>query len=185
MYSKKLGQNIMIYRKEKNMTIRDFSEHAGISSSLISQIERGKANPSLNVLELIAKALEVPLYTLFANDIDPDVLISRKEDRSQIYRKNLNHTVYNILSPDFANSPIEVLSMDLNGHSSTTDYHYSHKEKEEIAILIQGEVYVELNGEEHLLYEQDYVRIPPNTRHRFINKSDLTCSMLFVLTPAI
>jgi quercetin dioxygenase-like cupin family protein len=75
--------------------------------------------------------------------------------------------------------------MDLNGHSSTTDYHYSHKEKEEIAILIQGEVYVELNGEEHLLYEQDYVRIPPNTRHRFINKSDLTCSMLFVLTPAI
>lgn len=185
MYSKKLGQNIMSYRKEKKMTIREFSNHSGISTSLISQLERGKANPSLSVLELIARALEVPLYTLFSKDIDPDVLICRKENRNKIYRKNIDHTVYSILSPDFVNSPIEILSMDLSGNSTTTKHHYSHKEKEEIAIVIQGEVYVELNGEEHLLYEQDFVRIPPNTKHRFINKSTTICSVLFILTPAI
>ena len=40
--------------KKKGMTIREFADFAGISTSLISQIERGQANPSLSVLELIA-----------------------------------------------------------------------------------------------------------------------------------
>lgn len=60
----RLGQTVLSYRKKNNMTIREFADYAGISTSLISQIERGHANPSLNVLELIAKALNVPLFTL-------------------------------------------------------------------------------------------------------------------------
>ncbi len=68
-----LGQTISSYRKKRGMTIREFSEYAGISTSLVSQIERGQANPSLSVLELAAKALNVPLYTLFINDLDSDL----------------------------------------------------------------------------------------------------------------
>ncbi len=51
----RLGQTVLNYRKKKGMTIREFADFAGISTSLISQIERGQANPSLSVLELIAK----------------------------------------------------------------------------------------------------------------------------------
>ena len=65
------------------MTIREFADYSGISTSLISQIERNQANPSLSVLELISKALNVPLYTLFINEIDTDKLISRKENRKK------------------------------------------------------------------------------------------------------
>lgn len=64
MIHDRLGQTVLSYRKKNNMTIREFADYAGISTSLISQIERGHANPSLNVLELIAKALNVPLFTL-------------------------------------------------------------------------------------------------------------------------
>ncbi len=55
MIHDRLGQTVLSYRKKNNMTIREFADYAGISTSLISQIERGHANPSLNVLELIAK----------------------------------------------------------------------------------------------------------------------------------
>lgn len=51
----RLGQTVLNYRKKKGMTIREFADFAGISTSLISQIERGQANPTLSVLELIAK----------------------------------------------------------------------------------------------------------------------------------
>lgn len=64
MHTYHLGQTVMNYRKQANMTIREFSHYSGISTSLISQIERNQANPSLNVLELISKALHVP-YILF------------------------------------------------------------------------------------------------------------------------
>ncbi|MDQ7094645.1 XRE family transcriptional regulator [Desulfosporosinus sp. PR] len=181
----RLGQTVMSYRKKKGMTIREFADYAGISTSLISQIERGQANPSLNVLELIARALNVPLYTLFINEIDPQALISKKRDRQKVYRENSDHIVYDILTPDFLKAHIELLMMDLNAHASTTEGHYSHTNKEEIAVVMKGEAYVELEGVEYFLDEGDVVRIPPNVNHRFINKGNQANHILFVLTPAL
>ena len=180
-----LGQTVMSYRKKKGMTIREFADYAGISTSLISQIERGQANPSLSVLELIAQALNVPLYTLFINDIDPESLISKKRDRKKVYRENSDHVVYDVLTPDFMKAHIELLMMDLNANASTTEGHYSHLDKEEIAVVMRGEAYVELEGTEYFLDEGDVVRIPPNVRHRFINKGNQANHILFVLTPAL
>ncbi|VDG99748.1 HTH-type transcriptional regulator sinR [Lysinibacillus sphaericus] len=185
MINHRLGQTVLNYRKKKGMTIREFAEYAGISTSLISQIERGQANPSLNVLELIAQALNVPLFTLFINDIDIDSLISRKKDRKKVYRENNDHIVYDVLTPDFMKARIELLIMDLNAHSSTTESHFSHDDKEEIAVVMKGQAYVELEGTEYLLKEGDVVRIPPNVKHRFFNKMDKPNHILFVLTPAL
>ncbi|PGN81107.1 helix-turn-helix domain-containing protein [Bacillus cereus] len=185
MIHDRLGQTVLSYRKKNNMTIREFADYAGISTSLISQIERGHANPSLNVLELIAKALNVPLFTLFINDIDTDSLISKKKDRKKVYRENSDHIVYDVLTPDFMKARIEMLMMDLNKQANTTESHYSHEDKEEIAVIMKGEVYVELEGKEYFLEEGDVVRIPPNVKHRFLNKSDESNHILFVLTPSL
>ncbi|MBW4080687.1 XRE family transcriptional regulator [Paenibacillus sp. S150] len=181
----RLGQTVLTYRKKKGMTIREFADYSGISTSLISQIERGQANPSLNVLELIALALNVPLYTLFINDFNANSLISKKQDRKKIYRENNDHVVHDVLTPDFMKSHIQLLMMDLNANASTTESYYSHTDKEEIAVVMKGEAYVELEGVEYFLGEGDVVRIPPNVKHRFINKTDQTNHILFVLTPAL
>ncbi|MHB8061626.1 MAG: helix-turn-helix domain-containing protein [Ruminiclostridium sp.] len=181
----RLGQTVLTYRKKKGMTIREFADYSGISTSLISQIERGQANPSLNVLELIALALNVPLYTLFINDFNANSLISKKQDRKKIYRENNDHVVHDILTPDFMKAHIELLMMDLNANASTTESYYSHTDKEEIAVVMKGEAYVELEGAEYFLGEGDVVRIPPNVKHRFLNKTDQTNHILFVLTPAL
>ncbi|HFU7085059.1 XRE family transcriptional regulator [Bacillus tropicus] len=185
MIHDRLGQTVLSYRKKNNMTIREFADYAGISTSLISQIERGHANPSLSVLELIAKALNVPLFTLFINEIDTDSLISKKKDRKKVYRENSDHIVYDVLTPDFMKARIEMLMMDLNKQANTTENHYSHEDKEEIAVVMKGEVYVELEGKEYFLEEGDVVRIPPNVKHRFLNKSDESNHILFVLTPSL
>lgn len=185
MIHDRLGQTVLSYRKKNKMTIREFADYAGISTSLISQIERGHANPSLSVLELIAKALNVPLFTLFINEIDTDSLISKKKDRKKVYRENSDHIVYDVLTPDFMKARIEMLMMDLNKQANTTESHYSHEDKEEIAVVMKGEVYVELEGKEYFLEEGDVVRIPPNVKHRFLNKSDELNHILFVLTPSI
>lgn len=181
----RLGQTIQSYRKKNGMTIREFAGYAGISTSLISQIERGQANPSLNVLELIAQALNVPLFTLFIHDIDTKSLISRKKDRKKVYRENNDHIVYDVLTPDFMKAHIELLMMDLNAYASTTESYYSHNDKEEIAVVMKGQVYVELEGTEYFLEEGDVVRIPPNVRHRFLNKGNQPNHILFVLTPSL
>lgn len=181
----RLGQTLINYRKKEGLTIRQFAEQSGISTSLISQIERGQANPSLSVLQLLAQALNVPLYTLFVNEINYESLISRKKTRKKIYRKDNNHIVKDVLTPDFMKTYIKLLMMELNPHTSTTDSEYVHSDKEEIAVVTRGRVIVQLDGYEFILDEGDVVRVPPNVKHHFENKSSETIQVLFVLTPAI
>lgn len=180
-----IGETISNYRKKSGMTIKDFSVHSGVSTSLISQLERGNANPSLNVLKLIAKALNVPLFSLFIHEIDTGTLISRQKERKKVYRKNENHRVYDVLTPDFMNAPIELLIMDLKPNKATTDTYFMHLDKEEIAVVMKGKVTVELEEREYELEENDVVRIPSNIKHRFINNSDELCNVLFVLTKSL
>lgn len=40
MNNHRIGQTVLNYRKKNGMTIREFAEYAGISTSLISQIEK-------------------------------------------------------------------------------------------------------------------------------------------------
>ncbi len=80
---------------------------------------------------------------------------------------------------------IELLMMDLNAHTTTTESHYLHDDKEEIAVVMKGQAYVELEGTEYFLDEGDVVRIPPNVKHRFLNKSAEPNHILFVLTPSL
>lgn len=55
----RIGLNILIRRRELNMTQNDLAEISGISRGHISSIERGRSNFKVEVLISIAKALKV------------------------------------------------------------------------------------------------------------------------------
>ncbi|SHJ32156.1 helix-turn-helix domain-containing protein [Desulfofundulus thermosubterraneus] len=54
-----LGDKIRIMRNEKNLSLQELAERAGISLSYLSEIERGTVYPALSTLKRIAEALEV------------------------------------------------------------------------------------------------------------------------------
>lgn len=49
------------HRKEKGLTQEVLAEKADIASKMVSLIERGERNPSLNLADSIARGLEIPL----------------------------------------------------------------------------------------------------------------------------
>lgn len=64
-----LGNNIAEIRKRKGMTMTELAEKAGIAKSYLSSIERNvHQNPSINVIEKIAKVLEVDVRILLKTD---------------------------------------------------------------------------------------------------------------------
>lgn len=63
-----LGNNIKKLRKEKNWTQEYLAEQAGISVPFMTQIELARKQASLEVIEKIAKALNVPYEILFRQD---------------------------------------------------------------------------------------------------------------------
>ena len=67
-----IRNNIKYYRKTLNFTQETLSELSGISKDYLSEIERGKKNPSLKRLIIIAKALNIEVYKIFMPIIDLD-----------------------------------------------------------------------------------------------------------------
>ena len=62
---KQLGMRIRYLRKEKKMSIEDLALEAEINRNYLGDLERGKRNPTLEILTKIAIALEVNLDELF------------------------------------------------------------------------------------------------------------------------
>ncbi|MCG4471113.1 helix-turn-helix domain-containing protein, partial [Lawsonibacter sp. DFI.6.74] len=67
--------------------------------SMLSQIERGLSNPSINTLKMIAKALEVPLFNFFKENKNSEQLVVRKDKRVKLTFPENNNLMYEMLSP--------------------------------------------------------------------------------------
>jgi transcriptional regulator with XRE-family HTH domain len=184
MRTEKIGKKIMEFRRLKSITIRDFSEMTGLSTSLISQLERGMGNPSLSALEAIADALGLPMFALFMGQIDNASLILRKEDRKKVFDSDSKHVLYDILTPSPLKSSLELLIMNLTPKSETAGDFTAHA-VEEIAFVLEGEVFIMLEEDRFLLREGDSARILPTMRHKFINETDREIKVLFVRSSPI
>ncbi|MGH9211354.1 MAG: helix-turn-helix domain-containing protein [Acidimicrobiales bacterium] len=60
-----LGEFIREQRRITHLSLRKLSELAGISNPYLSQIERGMRRPSADILQQIARALEISSETLY------------------------------------------------------------------------------------------------------------------------
>ena len=60
-----LGTFIAEQRKAAQLSLRKLGERAGISNPYLSQVERGLRRPSAEILQRIAKALEISAETLY------------------------------------------------------------------------------------------------------------------------
>jgi transcriptional regulator with XRE-family HTH domain len=62
---RELGEFIRDQRRTGQISLRKLSEQAGISNPYLSQIERGLRRPSAEILQQIARALEISAETLY------------------------------------------------------------------------------------------------------------------------
>ena len=68
--------NVRRLRLARGLSLRDLAEATGSSKALLSQLERGLANPTLNVLLRVADALGVTLQELARTPLAAPQLIS-------------------------------------------------------------------------------------------------------------
>ncbi len=62
---RELGEFIRDQRRVGHLSLRKLSEMAGISNPYLSQIERGLRRPSAEILQQIARALQISSETLY------------------------------------------------------------------------------------------------------------------------
>ena len=90
-------------RKEKGMTLAKLSEITGLSQAIVSQIERGMANPSFTTLAQLAHGLDIPVGKFFIGQEESKSPVVRKSDRRNlkgVTRESVGEAVHELLTPD-------------------------------------------------------------------------------------
>lgn len=85
-------------RKDKNITLQELAEKAGITKSMLSQVENSRTIPSLNVLFNLIKGLEIDLNDFFKNinlqQSSNKVVFKKKHDYQQFEKENAEGFYY-------------------------------------------------------------------------------------------
>lgn len=176
-----LGETILYNRKQRGLNVKDLAEQIGISSSMLSQIERNNANPSINTLRAISSALAVPLYSFFINEEEIGSYVVRKNERKTIGNFDGLHYPLELLTPNTSGN-IEFCIMTMAPDISS-DVEATCHDGEEVGYMLQGELVLEIDGETVTIAEGDSLRIPPRTRHIWHNKSNGIAKFIFAINP--
>jgi transcriptional regulator with XRE-family HTH domain len=60
-----IGKGVRVFRKAAGFGLVELAKLAGLSSGMLSRIENGAISPSLATLQAVARALQVPVTSLF------------------------------------------------------------------------------------------------------------------------
>lgn len=175
-----LGKKIQNYRLNKKLTIKELSEKIGMTSSMLSQIERDLVNPSIATLRAISRALDVPLFMFFKEEGNEELVV-RANSRKSIGLPENNEVRYELLTPNTQGN-IEFCMMNIPSKTFTEDVGQSHQ-GEEVAFILQGRVKVILRNREYVLNEGDSIRIPALTEHRWLNDDKEEAKVIFAINP--
>lgn len=184
-----LGGKIRRARLAGGYGVRELARLLQCSPSLISQIERDKANPSVNTLYSIANVLGISVDSMFdahevAKNVGDDTpnsavkkrVATREVGGSTIQRRdsrlaiNLDHGVrWELLtpSPEHNNEFMEVTYPP--GSSSAADDEFVRHSGREYAVIIEGTLRARIGVEDFALDPGDSLTFDPTTPHRFWN----------------
>src|SRR6185437_5975589 len=186
--SESLGAKLRHLRTARELTIAQLAERAGVSSGLISQIERGNSNPSIKTLQRLRAALGVNLWEFLddraasatgeASAPEASKFVCRKGDRQRII-VGASRLVKELLSPrNDRNLRFMIISLPPGGESE--DVIIGQGEKG--GLVTQGQVRLTVGAENSDLGEGDSFQFPSSITHKLSNPHDQPAQVIWIMS---
>lgn len=177
-----VGVQLRALRKMRGLTLETLSAQSMVSTGLISQIERGKGNPSFNTLVQMAHALDVPIGRLFHTADDTSPLVRANERRSMdVHGGQSLDAIHELMSPDL-NGALEAIWVEAPPGYDTSGSPFSHP-GEEFGVVLEGKHEVYLDGVCYELGVGDSITYPSTTPHWYRNPGPDTVKAIWIITP--
>lgn len=156
-----LGRVIAAGRAQQGLTVAELARLAGISTGLVSQLERGLGNPSIETVANLARALEVPIGSFFAGAAVEGNVVRRGERKRLLLGDG--SLAYEMLVPDLSGR-LSMLSIQLPPHFSNEHAPFQHV-GEEVVVVLTGTVDIYVGSSHVQLLEGDSIRIDAAVPH--------------------
>jgi transcriptional regulator with XRE-family HTH domain len=154
-----IAENLRYARKSRGMSLRDLADQAGVSKALLSQLERGVANPTIEVLSAVGTALDLDFADLIRVPLyEPQVLRAEAAEAAEIGARTL------FSSPDRRRFEIYETTLAAE-HSRDSAPH--GRGSEEYAYVLSGLVTLEIGQWTVRLRAGDAVRFSGEAEHSY------------------
>lgn len=164
-----IGKILRLFRQKIHKNQGEVAEKAGISTSMLSQIERGAVSPSIDTLVAVCVALEMDVADLFRR-ISPDAPVRVHHRGKRLSTQSRGVKFEQLAASADAGHPAELLFLEIapgkeagvsgNGHEGV-----------EMGYVLEGNAVLMVSGEEFEISEGDSVSYNSHLPHKLMNKS--------------
>lgn len=179
--ARRLGEMIRRARSGR-FTVQELARRAGIAAGSLSQIERGKGNPSFRTLQKIADALGLRIGDLVeaATSTTRGPMVVRRHERARL-QVGYDGLIYELLTPNLRGS-LEMLQTRIPPGFSNQSNPFRH-EGEECVLVLEGDLRVCVGDTEHHLQAGDAITYDPALPHWWANEIDREATVVGAVTP--
>jgi transcriptional regulator with XRE-family HTH domain len=197
-----MGDRLRRARQARGLSLRGLAELLGVSPSLISQVETGRAKPSVNTLYALANELGISLDVLLFMDTQPPRVgregaepddgveapavllphdpVQRATTRTTI-RLGSGVVWERLTTESIRNVDFLRVTYEVGGESSPADAFQRHT-GQEWGYVLTGTLTVRIGFDEFLLKPGDAISFDSSTPHRLFNAGDAPATAVwFVL----
>jgi len=178
-----LGKRIKKKREGLGLLVKELSSKIGMTPSLISQIERGKAFPSIVTLKKISDVLHTTVGELIGelDNLSQHPLLKSTERR--FVKKNKKGTSLHMLSYHDPSKQIEPYIIQFNINSNSKGIMTSNYPGQEFCYVLKGKFEAIVDKQKYELNDGDGFYFNSKQSHLFKNISGIDAEMLWIITP--
>jgi transcriptional regulator with XRE-family HTH domain len=166
--SRHLGDRVKRLRSERGWSLEALANASGVSRSMLSQIERDQANPTLAVTLRISRAFGLSLSDLLESPgASSSVTVIRAEDHTYHYRSD-KHCRIRTLSPLNLEKDVEFYEVQLQPGGALRSAPHFEGTREFLTVQ-KGQVRIESAGDTETLNPGDSANYRADVPHAIIN----------------
>jgi transcriptional regulator with XRE-family HTH domain len=162
-----IGTILRLFREKINKNQGEVAHKAGISTSMLSQIERGAAAPSVDTLVAVCMALELDVADLFRR-IAPEAPLRIHHRGKRLFTGSRGVRYEQLSQSADASHPAEMLLLEIAPGKQAGISDNGH-EGVEMGYVLSGNATLIVNGTEYGLTSGDSVWYNSHLPHKLIN----------------
>lgn len=174
-----LCKRVTELRKKNRLTLDQLATASGVSRSMLSQIERGKANPTLAVTFRIAQAFNISIGELVDQPwASIPIEVVHGDDNNNVFRSD-DECQIRTLSPLHLENNIEFYEIRI-APNATLDSAAHYEGTKELLTINSGSAMVKCGDTERNLITGDSAHYRADLKHSIENtgKSELYCYLV-------
>jgi transcriptional regulator with XRE-family HTH domain len=174
----KIGKRVRRQRNKLGFSLRELGARTDLTAGFLSQLENDQISPSLNSLQSIATALQVPMFYFLENS-QPQPIV-RADERRKLYFPD-SHMGYDLLAPDLTRQMMPLLiRMEPGVRRIALPL---AKPTEQWFFVLQGRLEINVGEDTHLLDQGDSIYFDGDLLREFSSVSEEELVVICCMTP--